>query len=306
MIEHNIKSEEKLIELLGYSLIGPDNCNRWLIVDEKNNSIGFIQYKKVVNKDSKKNLCAIFGYHMEIDSKNIHYNSTRKLNNRNEKSFHDSSFSYEFEIKREDGNLDHIAIDMGRNPSLNLWSKEYGFINFKIDYESLFLNFKSKTQNFNIEETIVVKPKSYHNLYEYSLSYCDKNEDINSKEGETLSIDFIGSYDYICDKEKLKVNQKMWKKGNFVNETTSTVDGNINDAILMHEMGINSFNHFRYLINQILPFKKEVISEMLEIRKLKELEYRLFIDDLNNNKQSTNNVKSENNHSFESKTKIKK
>ena len=47
---NNVEHEKKLLELLGYNLIGPDKSNRWLVVDENSSQVGFIQYKKLFNK----------------------------------------------------------------------------------------------------------------------------------------------------------------------------------------------------------------------------------------------------------------
>lgn len=281
MEKYNIESEEKLISLFGYTIKGPDNSNRWLIFDENNNNVGFIQYKKIVRKNNKKGLVPIYGYQMEIDSSIIKYKSVRKLNNRNENLFYDSKFVYEFDIKREHGNSDHISIDMRENPNLTLWSEKYGFINFKINYETLYVNFKSKTENFNIEETIIVKLSDTTKFYDYCLNYSDINQDIDSKDVNFLSIEFKTLENYCDDKERLKISQKKWKNGDFISEYSSVVDGNFEEAILKHQMGIESFKHFRFLINKVLPFKQELISKMLEIRGLEESEFILFMPDLN-------------------------
>ncbi len=34
LINHDIEHERKLIDALGYNLIGPDNYNKWLITDK--------------------------------------------------------------------------------------------------------------------------------------------------------------------------------------------------------------------------------------------------------------------------------
>ena len=49
-----IKSEQKLLDLLGYTAIGPDNQNRYLIFDEKGQEVGFIQRKRIHKRKEKK------------------------------------------------------------------------------------------------------------------------------------------------------------------------------------------------------------------------------------------------------------
>ena len=39
LMQHNIEKEKRLIELLGYSLIGPSASNRWLIIDLNQNQV---------------------------------------------------------------------------------------------------------------------------------------------------------------------------------------------------------------------------------------------------------------------------
>ena len=85
LIREEIENEETFVNLLGYKAIGPDNSNRFIIVDENNNNVGFIQRKKLHNKNVKRGLPAIFGYQMEIESPTIHYFGIRRLNSRNDR-----------------------------------------------------------------------------------------------------------------------------------------------------------------------------------------------------------------------------
>lgn len=49
LINHDIEHERKLIEMLGFDLIGPDKYNHWNI--KKNDEVvGYIQYKKYLRK----------------------------------------------------------------------------------------------------------------------------------------------------------------------------------------------------------------------------------------------------------------
>ena len=67
-IKHNLEYEKRLIELLGYSIIGQKGVNHWYILDENKNHVGFIQYKKLHNANKKKGYEKTFGYHTVIDS----------------------------------------------------------------------------------------------------------------------------------------------------------------------------------------------------------------------------------------------
>lgn len=163
----NIESEEKLIKMLGYNLIGPDNSNRWIITDKDHENVGFIQYKKLHKKNSSKGLEAIYDYHTEINSKDIYFSKTRKET--------DTDFKYEFSIKREDECLDSIELNLSENPKLTLCSEDYGYIGFYVDNYRLYLDFSSQTEKFYLEENILV-----------GLSSSNKT----SSKTNTLSIEF--------------------------------------------------------------------------------------------------------------------
>lgn len=267
--------------MLGYNLIWPDKSNRWLIVDENSNKVGYIQYKKLYNSNAKKGYSKTYGYHIEIDSKDIIYKATRKIENDSDR------FNYSLDIKREHGNIDHIDINVGDYPGLTLWSKEYGFINFKVDYDGLYLNFKSKTENFNTEEVLVYKtdgdkvsnrPKEYS----YQLRYSDKSIELNDENLKGVKVrEIIGtSTPYQQNYNEMKLVENIWINGKLRTNRENIVIGNVEEMVVKHGMGIDAFNHFRFLINQILPFKQEVISSMLENYLCKREELSVFIPEL--------------------------
>lgn len=273
--------------MLGYNLIGPDNSNRWLIIDENNNKVGFIQYKKLFNENAKKGYSKTYGYHMELDSKDIYYKGTRKIENVSGKISFDSRFSYELDIKRENGNIDHIDINVGDYPNLTLWSKKYGFMNFKVDYEGLYLNFKSKTENFNTEEVLVYKTdgdkvSNHSKEYYYQLRYCDKCIELNDENLKGIKIREITgtSTPYQQNYNEMKLVENTWINGKLRTNIENIVVGNVEEMVVKHGMGIDAFKHFGLLINQILPFKQEVISVMLENHLCKREELSLFIPEL--------------------------
>lgn len=270
-ITHDIESEIKLISILGYNLIGPDNSNRWLIIDGDNNQVGFIQYKKLYNGNAKKGYSKTYGYYIELDSKDINYKATRKIENGNEKINFDSKFNYEFDIKRENGDIDHIEINVDDSPGLTLWSKEYGFMEFKVNYEGLYLNFKSKTENFNTEETLIYKTnggkkRNHSKEYFYQLRYCDKCIELNDENLKGIKIREITGISSPDEQRynEIKLVERSWINGKLRTSRENIVDGTVEEMVVKHRMGIDAFKHFRFLINQILPFKEEVISAMLE------------------------------------------
>lgn len=289
-IQHNINYEKKLVELLGYNLIGPDNSNRWLIRDDNGNQVGFIQYKKIYSENKKRGLPALFGYYTTIDSPIINYNFCRKCNNSNYRNDIDN-FHYELDIKNKNEGNDSIELDIGEYPTLRMWSQKYGFIDFHVADGGFHLNFKSKTENFNIEEYVYFKNEteaSHSAQYIYQIRYCDKNlklDDDNLK--GTIIREISGKYNqYYQEDNRLELSEKSWINGKLRTNRKNVVIGNIKEMAIKHQMGIDAFNHFRFLINEILPFKEDIISTLLSDVDIKQTGLSIFLNDYED--QNTN------------------
>lgn len=73
-------------------------------------------------------------------------------------------------------------MDLGETPSLTMWGNEYGFMSFSLNQDKLFVNFKSMTENFNVEEVLVYEwdqrdresYDDYKREYTYQIGYCKK------------------------------------------------------------------------------------------------------------------------------------
>lgn len=290
-VTHNIEHEMKLISMLGFDLIGPDNSNRWLILDEEGNQVGFIQYKKLNNANAKKGLVKTYGYQTEIENKDFSYKATRKITNENEKSGlvsrDDSRFSYEFDIKRENGTIDHVKIGAGDYPELSLWSQDYGNMNFTAGCKGLYLDFKSKTENFNIEEIVVYEISREQEEYAYQLRYSDKQQELNDVSAFGVTdLQITGISTIYQPLGEMELIERTWENGKLIPRSESIVEGTVKEMVVNHEMGIAAFNHFRYLINQILPFKQEVISTILENYFYKE-KISLFVPEFGKENKET-------------------
>lgn len=270
-MEFNIEREERLIEALGLHLIGPNSAKRFLILDEKENEVGFIQYIDLNSNNKEKMLLEKFGYlkkysyFIKIDSKKVYYEAVRKVNSFEKQ---DNDYSYELNIKRENGTTDCLEITLGDNASLTLDSKIYGNMSFKINSNKLFLNFMSSTENFNIEETImykVVEEKTSKDRkeYTYQIRYCPKNLELDDKERVVKTCEISGE-SFSSSLNKVDIVDRCWDNGHIWLDRKNTTFGTIEELVYKHKTGINTFNHFRYLLNQILPFKVEIISLMCE------------------------------------------
>lgn len=204
--------ENKFLKLFGYQVVGPNGSNYFQILDRENCEVGYIQYKKFPSKNLKKGEPAQYGYVMKIDSPTIRCTRSRK-----EQILDDN---YAFFIIGEG----HVEIYLGEIPSISIWSKEYGDLNFEIGSHKLFSTFKTKTNKSNLEETMVVELSKYYKKYNYCVSTCDRKKDIeNTNEVQTFDITF--NYDS-CKAFPLEIKETNWNNGQITFEN-SFYDGTL-------------------------------------------------------------------------------
>lgn len=290
-MQHNLEKEKRLVELLGYNIVDPDGSNRWLIVDEEQNKVGYIQYKKLYNGNPKKGYTKVFGYQTFIDSSNISCDFSRQLNDKNGNILDSTDGNYSFDIKRNSQESDHVEMNIKDYPSLTVWSKEYGYINFKIDYQGLYLNFKSKTDNFNIEEVLVYNndDNEYADIkeYVYQLRYCKKGLELSDDNPKGRTTREISGIQHYYDENQLRISEKTWVNGKLRSKRDSVVEGTVEEMAIKHQMGIECFKHFRYLINQILPLKEEVISSLVNKDLINGVKLSLFFPEYSKEKSES-------------------
>ena len=272
---HNIDLtyEKNLLELLDYNIVGPDNSNRFQIYD-KDKLVGYIQYKKIQNKNIKKGNPAIYGLVTNIDSKDIIFNNIRKIYDNGFNIYSNSDMNtYTFDIKR-DKDIDHVYLTIGEVLYIDIFSKQYGLVKLSINYDGLLLFFNSKTEKLNIKEVINFKQdKNGLSHYSYTISYCDKDLKITGDRGVTTRE--ISGYSALPN--KLKIFEKTYVNDRLRSKKENDVEGTAIEMATKHQMGIDSFNHFRYLLNKILPFKYDIIDEVVTDEMIDEYNLKLFI-----------------------------
>ncbi len=282
-IQFNIEREKRFIELLGYDLVGPNGSNRWIIIDENQDQVGYIQLKKTSNGNSKKGYVKTFGYQTFIDSPSIKCEFLRELNDREGNILNNPYFYYSFYIKRDNKETDHVHMKIGNNSSLTVWSEKYGYMSFKIDSDGLYLNFKSQTDNFNIEEVLRYKniDSEYHEnkRYVYQIRYCDKEHELSDFNPLGRTTREIGGIEYYNHENKIELFERKWVEGDLKICRENAVEGTVEKLATKNKMGIDCFNHFRFLINQIIPFKEDVISVLVSEDMVKQNNLSMFIPD---------------------------
>lgn len=280
----SIESEERLLDLLGYYVDGPDNSNRWKILDNSGNVVGFIQRKKLVKKNNKKNLGPIFGYCMEIDSKDIKYKGQRRLNSRNLPNFYDERFEYSFKIRNILNDMDTIELSLGNNPKIMIRSKDYGISEFSNDGDILKLAYTSAEDSFIIDETIFVK--SGENLegnkeYTYSNSLTAYTTPDYTEESKQI-ITQISFYQRGEDEDSkvIKVVEKAWLNGVIIKEEQNLLANTIAEVITAHSVGVQALNNYRNLLNEHYPWNEEIMDALFKHKTIEQEEFQSLIPDI--------------------------
>lgn len=284
VLQHNLDNEKRLIEMFGYHIIGPDSSNRWHIFDENNQKVGYIQYKILSNKHRKKGPYKVWGYYTFVDSPKYSLSFSRDVNDPNGNVVDNNNCQYSFDIKTSNQDTNHVEISIGDFPSLTIWSKEYGYIDFSITPDGLYINFKSKTEKFNIEETLiyhnndnVVFPSRQLKKYIYQIKYCQRDVMLSHifLKGITLK-EICGIQDNDCELE-LTILEKTFVNGRKRFHSECIVDGKVEEMAAKHQMGIDCFSYFRYIVNQIFQCPNDVMSSLISDDMIRQYNLEMFI-----------------------------
>lgn len=243
---HNLTYEKKLVDLLGYKLKKEEDL--YIIYDEEDNEVGFIRCRRF-NKGQDKT----YGYEMFIDSSKIKFHSFR--------SSKENKTSYQFNIKDE--NNTKVELDLGKDKLLTIWSNNT-FSNLNLNDNRLYLYLEGTTENYKTNETFVYSNKANKSFqYSYQINFSHKED---KTDRGTIEVD-----GYEIEPNRLKITDITWFYGHDVKSNTTEVEGNIQDMVKKYHYGIDLFNHYHYLVDSILPFKKDVLEEILKDEKGQEL-----------------------------------
>lgn len=279
---YELDSELILLDLFNFKLEKTTTFNKFNILDEFNNTIGFIE-KKILSTTNSNPVLAIY---TEIITNDILYKNTREINN-----YDINKYSYNIAKRNNDGSLSYIYLNLGKN-------KEISFIHnnkkavFSIKNNELYLNFRGTTKNYNYEEKLIInssnEEKNKH--YQYTIDFCDKKNNLDDiKTKTTLSIKGHELYRYFSyskgeiTKPTFRLNTRKIACGKMIeNDYYEINNSKLKDLIITHNDSLEMFSHFRYLIENILPFKKEIISYMFENQNLPS-EFLMFVSNNSRN-----------------------
>ncbi len=266
-IKHNIEREQLLVDLLGYTLEGPDEQNAWIIYDERKNPVGRIQYKKFNNGNERNGFKKVFGYCTSIDSDKIFFKSNRKDTDNNKK--------YDFDIKRAGKESIHAVMDAGKFPCITLWNYDGNKSIDMFTTDSVFaINLEDETDSFRIEESVVCKNWANNEEREEYIYRINANK--KDKRERPYTIDKqIGAW--TTKGGKITVRERTYKDSQLTDVNLNIFRGTVQELAEKNDMGIDAFNRFRYLLDKMLPFKEDIIPILLSDSVVKRNRIEMFV-----------------------------
>ena len=140
--DNRIRKELCLLGLFGYGL-NIDFVKNICFVVKDGKTVGTIKYKKIHHQNKKKNLPAVYGYVVDIDSDDISCHYTRNED--------DDKLYFEFDVLNKGVKNSHVELSLDDTISLTIWNEKYGFFDFNLDKKHIYFSFPSKTDNFKIK-----------------------------------------------------------------------------------------------------------------------------------------------------------
>lgn len=119
----------------------------------------------------------------------------------------------------------------------------------------------------------------YHDSKEYVYQIRYSKKDMELSDGNPKGVTTREISGKQKDKNQLKISENTWIDEKLINHKESIVEGTIEEMATKHQMGIECFNHFRFLINKILPFNEDIIPVIVSDDKVKQTNLSLFFSD---------------------------
>ena len=253
---NDLKNVIKLIEFFGLCVSESDEYNNYIVTDAKGNNAGTIKHSNIqIDTDE----LSIESEIKDIDLPNPYLGIYFK--------------------KVQTNIFAHIGPD---STAIKMHLAENKILIFYFDKDQIQFVCK-EPYNYYLEEYVKVDiaKKAYH----YSISFLDAKD---KKHNYPAYLGEIDCYPLSIEKDNFMAIKNTWstwkgkennnQKPNYI----STVEGNIEDVILKHQMGINAFNRIRYLMNTI-PVEKDIIEFITQNTQTELPNYLdLFIPEIKN------------------------
>lgn len=262
MEKSNIVDEITFLDIIGYSY-ELDGQNSWKILDEKGKNVGYIKITEEFRTYDTR-VIRDFVRHMYIDSDIIHYDHSTS----------EGDELYDFDIKGF-GKVflslgDRFVRKYGVDTKL-LIRREDGSEEWSFGYKgsycyrcramcSVRVGYKYKINGYDVYENAIYgnSRSNYDNIYDYTLGY--------SKDGERIETGLVGTA-FSYEPTKLSVTERKINEDGeteTLSEKYYEKDQSVEDFALEHGRVIELFNQLRYLTKEVLPFKRDILYEMMK------------------------------------------
>ena len=267
----NYDKEERILKLLGYHIKYSSNHTYLSILDEAEQEVGkiIIDQSDIETPIPER---TILDYETCIEKDGIKYVMNIKRNGLGEE-LSKMPNNYNIDVIKGEEKTDSINIGLNTYPFINLRhyenDKSYD-TNFSIRNQGFQLYMEGKTQNYNTLETIgYVNDSSLHGekQYSYTIEYAKK--DVDEKDYDSYRV-ITRNITATEKHEKIKLENATWRGNIKVKDEPYILDGKIEDVALKNEMGIDSFNHFRYRLNTTLPLCGDVLTALISKETIEE------------------------------------
>ena len=268
-----IESEIRFLALFGYHVISLGDDMGYQVLDQINIPIGSIHRVELPSAKENKQI-PLFGYCIQVESKSIQYYAIREPYKEVEQ--------YEFNL--QDKSKTYVLLKLGEKPQITLWSKKCGYMDFRMDAHHMLLNCENQIDDLKIEHTISVKSFEDKKSYDYGISFCSSKKQMHSATDRTTSIVGFSQKENCLSGHILK-----WNGNSILKDTSFPIEGTALEAIQNHREGLYYFNQFRNVLNQLIPFQKEVFALLLEEVDIQD-EMKVFVSDIARKKELSRKI----------------
>ena len=262
---YNLSYEKRLLDLLGYEYID-DTPGKWIILDDNKKNVGYIEVFPNTTTYTTE-----YSYHMVIDSDTVNFDDTRDEDN----------LLYTFKVK----GVGFVVLSLGTVYYDVLYDEDVLRIFGPDDYSSMAIGHRFGTCNnyhlnaedngiifeysylingYMVSETVKFRNKdlgvdNWAKAYRYDLYYHKEDEEYKDGVGYRLL-----SYIATDDPEYLYTTKKLYgkdidEKNNEFDYLTSAKTPE--EFAIKHKRGLELIKEGIKYINNVLPFKKDIIYE---------------------------------------------
>lgn len=267
-----IKYEKILTNLLGLSIVEKENNDYFEILDEDNNLVGYIKKIRVFNKD--KTTPIAFKFHTEIKTETVNFINSR-LNDTNDNKT--DIFIYNIDIIEKNQAISKvIKVNLGKKPSLLIIDQNDDTMRFQVEYDKLYFNCQKQLMNKKYEN-VVVEIKNYNDgvEYNYSSTITDQRKQLQNQ-GDKKSYRLFIKQNPIFRYE-LTVKEQKKESGKIIKSIDFNEKG-LDEKQIINRDVIETFDSFKFLIEDFLPFDIYGIKSILENTEYKYLSIPFILE----------------------------